>query len=380
MRAVAYIRVSSESQLDGNSLDAQARLFYELCLNRGWEPVFIYREEGKSAPVDSINKRPVLRQLLEDAEKHQFDVVVVHTLDRWGRNTRIALESLAILAKHDVALVSITENIDYSTAQGRLVTTMLAGFAEYFSDSLGTHIKKGISERAHQGRHLGGIPFGYQSCWEGPKGDRRQVCKPEHPGGIHPIEEEAEAVRELFRKYASGTVTLAQLASWLNSQGFRTRNMHKQGEGEAEPRYFTNASVRGILHNPFYTGRVKHKERLLPGLHEPIISIGLFQTVQLATKRNSGRSSTLNPNPEREYLLKGLIRCAHCGLPKSRTQLHKGTASGLNCSSLSGDSSACGAPWLVNNSTPLTSLVLPILMSPRRCCGPSSRGRRLNNI
>ena len=157
MRAVAYIRVSSESQLDGNSLDAQARLFYELCLNRGWEPVFIYREEGKSAHVDSINKRPVLRQLLDDSAKGGFDIVVVHTLDRWARNTRIALESLATLARHDVALVSITENIDYSTAQGRLVTTMLASFAEYFSDSLGTHIKKGISERAHQGKHLGGF-------------------------------------------------------------------------------------------------------------------------------------------------------------------------------------------------------------------------------
>ena len=44
--------------------------------------------------------------------------------------------------------MSITENIDYSMPQGRLITTMLAGFAEYFSDSLATHIKKGVSERA----------------------------------------------------------------------------------------------------------------------------------------------------------------------------------------------------------------------------------------
>ena len=117
MKAVAYIRVSTESQLDGNSLDAQARLFYELCLSRGWEPVFIYREEGKSAHVDSINKRPVLKKLLEDAANGDFNVVVVHTLDRWARNTRIALESLATLAKHDVALVSITENIDSHIAE-----------------------------------------------------------------------------------------------------------------------------------------------------------------------------------------------------------------------------------------------------------------------
>ena len=56
-----------------------------------------------------------------------------------------ALESLATLARHDVALVSITENIDYSKDQGKLMTIMLAGFAEYFSNTLGTHIKKGIA-------------------------------------------------------------------------------------------------------------------------------------------------------------------------------------------------------------------------------------------
>ena len=213
MRAVAYIRVSSQDQVAGYSLDAQERSFNEICRARDWDPVGIYREEGRSAHVDSISKRPVFRQLLEDAAQGRFDTVVVHTLDRWARNTQIALESLGSLAKNGVALVSVTENIDYSTAQGRLLTTMLAGFAEYFSDSLSTHIKKGLGERAINGRHLDGIPFGYLSCWEGPKGARQLTCEPEHPGGLHLEPNEAEAVREIFRRYSSGTTTLSQLAS-----------------------------------------------------------------------------------------------------------------------------------------------------------------------
>ena len=135
------------------------------------------------------------------------------------------------MAKNNVALVSITENIDYSTAQGKLLTNMLAGFAEYYNDSLSTHTKKGLGERAHQGRHLGGIPFGYQSCWEGPKGGHQLSCEPEHPGGVHLIEPEAEAVKELFRRYPSGTTTLSQLARWMNQQVFRTRNMHRRCGG-----------------------------------------------------------------------------------------------------------------------------------------------------
>ncbi len=58
MKAVAYIRVSSESQVEGHSLDAQERLFYECCRNKGWTPVRVYREEGKSAHADTIRKRP----------------------------------------------------------------------------------------------------------------------------------------------------------------------------------------------------------------------------------------------------------------------------------------------------------------------------------
>jgi len=81
------------------------------------------------------------------------------------------------------------------------------------------------------------------------------------------------------------------------------------------PRQFTTASVRGILHNVFYTGKVKHHDQVMPGTHELLVTPELYQAVQLALQKNSGRSRTLDPHPEREYLLKGLIRCAWCGYP-----------------------------------------------------------------
>ncbi len=170
------------------------------------------------------------------------------------------------------------------------------------------------------------------------------------------MEQETEAVRELFRRYATGTTTLSQLATWLNGQGLRTRNMKKIADGsgilQGGPRLFTTASVRGILHNSFYYGKVKHLEQLLPGAQEPLVSEELFQTVQSAMKRNSGRSSTLNPHPAREYLLKGLIRCAHCLLPMwAQTynngnpyyREHKGSRGAGYCVDRSG-SIPCGVP------------------------------------
>ena len=319
MKAVAYVRVSSASQIEGHSLDAQERLFFELCKSRKWEAGNVYREEGKSAHVEAISRRPVFRKLLDDSVKGEFDVIVVHTLDRWARNQRVMLESMSILAKANVSLVSITENIDYSTPQGKLFTQMLGSFAEYFSGALANHISKGLDQRAIEGKHTGGIPFGYESCWTGEKGNRKRLCEPEHPGGIHIHPTEGLLVIELFNRYASGTTTLSQLAGWLNEQGFRTRNMHKlqnpDGSLVSGPRLFTTASVRGILHNPFYTGQILHRGKLLLGIHEPLISQDVYETVQTTLKRNSGRSETLQVQPERHYLLKGIVRCAYCGMP-----------------------------------------------------------------
>lgn len=165
MKAVCYLRVSDPSQVEGYSLDAQERLYLELCKSREWLPVRVYREEGRSARYEAIRKRPLFRQLLEDAAKGEFDVVVVHTLDRWSRNLKVMLESLGILGQHNVGLVSITENIDYSTPHGKLATQMIGGIAEFFSDMLAVHTKKGIDERTRQGFHLGSLPFAYESCW-----------------------------------------------------------------------------------------------------------------------------------------------------------------------------------------------------------------------
>jgi len=56
----------------------------------------VYREEGRSAHYEWMKKRPVFRQLLDDAANKRFDLVVVHTLDRWSRNLRVTLESLVV--------------------------------------------------------------------------------------------------------------------------------------------------------------------------------------------------------------------------------------------------------------------------------------------
>jgi len=118
-------------------------------------------------------------------------------------------------------------------------------------------------------------------------------------------------VEYLFREYATGTTSMVELARWMNRNGYRTRNRH--GDGGA--RMFVAASVRGIMHNPFFAENVRHQGQVREGSHEGVVAEELFEAVQAVESRNSGRSETLQTRPEREYLLKGLIRCHRCRMP-----------------------------------------------------------------
>ena len=311
LRVAGYFRVSSEDQLDNWSLDAQERAFTEFCNSKGWEPVAKYREEGKSAWTDKLAKRPKFRELLDDASGNNFDVIVVHSLDRWARNLSVTLDSFRSLSQSGVTFVSIQEQIDYTTPEGRLFLVMLGGFAQYFSDALARHTTKGLKERAMRGLFNGDPPFGYDRCTESCKDAAGH-------GGCHPVEAQAKAVEDLFTRYAGGGWSLSKLAGWLNDQGFRTRNRKtiKLTDGITldGPQPFTAYSVRSLLHNPFYLGRVRYREESFPGRHQGIIKQGLFDQVQMDLLKAKSNNHTISSG-KRHYLLQGLSRCVHCGYP-----------------------------------------------------------------
>lgn len=163
MRAVGYVRVSSEEQVQGLSLDAQRREIARYCEQHGHELLEVYADEGVSAYTDQIAKRPAFSTLLEAAEARAFDVVVVHTLDRWARRISVQAPTLERLGRLGVSFVSVTENIDFSTPAGEMMQTNLGAAAQFFSRQLGVHVRKSRQEGFEQGRFTGGVPFGYRS-------------------------------------------------------------------------------------------------------------------------------------------------------------------------------------------------------------------------
>ncbi len=165
-RAAIYTRVSSDEQVDGFSLDAQLRALEESCRAKGWSIVAHYSDEGKSARGDDLAKRPQFARMMRAVEAREFDVVVVHKLDRFARNIRVTFEQFEVLRKHDVAFVSLNEQMDFSTPIGKVTLATLAAFAQYFSDNLSSETKKGKAERKAQGLYNGWLPFGLSRIFD----------------------------------------------------------------------------------------------------------------------------------------------------------------------------------------------------------------------
>src|SRR5215213_4088506 len=159
-RVAVYVRVSTEEQVEGYSLSAQERAAEAFCLAKGWDVVARYRDEGKSARAEVLSKRPEFARMLDDAEAGAFDVIVVHKLDRFARNIRVTLDTLARLEHASVAFVSICENMDFTTPIGRVILATLGAFAQHYSDNLATETSKGKQERKRQGLYNGVLPFG----------------------------------------------------------------------------------------------------------------------------------------------------------------------------------------------------------------------------
>ena len=160
MRAAIYARVSSEEQVDGYSLDAQIRACRGYAEDNEWTVAAEFVEEGRSGRTDDVNKRPQFKQMMEDAELGAFDVIVVHKLDRFSRNRRIAFEHFDKLSNWGLGFVSISENMDFASAWGGLALTLLVGLAQFYSDNLSNEVKKGKAERKAQGLYNGLLPFG----------------------------------------------------------------------------------------------------------------------------------------------------------------------------------------------------------------------------
>src|SRR5918999_5848009 len=150
MKVALYARVST-SDKDQNP-ETQLIPLRDFCSAQGWE---LFREYVDRAPASDLTHRIRWRQLLDDAAKRRFSVVLVFELDRAFRSVKHMHDTLAAWELVGVNFRSLREQFGTSTALGRLLLNLLASLAEFELELIRERVKAGMERARRQGRRIG---------------------------------------------------------------------------------------------------------------------------------------------------------------------------------------------------------------------------------
>jgi DNA invertase Pin-like site-specific DNA recombinase len=310
-RAALYLRVSTGRQAEHDlSIPDQRAQTTSWVAARGWSIAAEYVEPGASATDD---KRPEFQRMVERAcdGERSFDVIVVHSFSRFFRDAFGLEFYVRKLAKHDVRLVSMTQELGDDPAQV-MMRQVIALFDEYQSKENAKHVLRSMKENARQGFWNGARPpFGYRTIEVEKRGARVKKRLE-----IDPVE--AEQVQLIFKLLqggydGQGPKGLKAIATWLNGQGYRTRQGGLWGIG----------ALHQLVTNPVYGGRwrfnkvesrtgkrksdAEHIYSAAPAIIEP----AAFEVVQQVLKKRNPRieapRAVTGP-----ILLTGLAFCSLC--------------------------------------------------------------------
>jgi DNA invertase Pin-like site-specific DNA recombinase len=204
-RVVGYIRVSTEKQADhGISLEAKQEKIAAYAKLYDLELVDIIVDAGASAKT---LKRPGLQQALTMLTRGKADALLVTKLDRLTRSVK----DLGVLLEqyfNRYALMSVADQVDTSTAAGRLVLNVLMSVAQWEREAIGERTRKALDHKRTKWEKLGGdVPYGYHASADG-----MLVEDPDE-----------QALLALVRRYRSEGLFLRALTAELAHKGYRTR-------------------------------------------------------------------------------------------------------------------------------------------------------------
>jgi DNA invertase Pin-like site-specific DNA recombinase len=293
--AVLYIRQSvtryvrdaqgnKTPKLDTVSPELQETAGRDYCARRGYRVVAIVTDLNRTGRT--LRRRKV-QEAIGHIERGDAAVIVVWKWSRMSRNRR----DWAVTCDHIEGQVggrieSSTEPVDVTTAVGRLNRGMLAEFAAFESDRAGEVFMEIADGRVARGLPGSGrVRFGYTNVGK---------------GRFEPHPELGQVLAEMYQRFAGGS-GYRGIARWLNQSGYRT----------TAGGIWREETVRSVLDSGFGAGLFRHRGKLLPGSHAPVITPGQWQTyLGLRDERkvipSRGKGS--------RYVLTGLVKCGVCGM------------------------------------------------------------------
>ena len=282
MKVAIYTRVSTDNQaeVEFNSCDAQeAKIRSFIASQDKMDIVKAYSDQGYSG---ANTDRPALKEMIWDIQQKKIDLVISYKIDRLTRSPKDFYQLIEIFEQFNVNFISVTERFDTSTPAGRLLRNIMLTFAQFERELISERTKDKMLERAKKGFwHGGPAPYGYKLE------NKRLVINPQ----------EAVTIKYIFSNYAT-----------TKSTGVVYNNLKKRKMLYRNGLPLTKTTIGHILRGVIYTGKIKYGKEIYSGLHEPIISETVFNSVQLMRKSYNKKSRVFN-----NTLFPGLIKCTECG-------------------------------------------------------------------
>src|SRR5579872_3922199 len=306
VRCAIYTRKSTEEGLDKefNSLEAQreaAEAYIRSQQTEGWVLLPEAYDDGGFTGANMA--RPALRKLFDDIESGRLDCVVVYKVDRLSRSLVDFARMMGEFEKHGTTFVSVTQQFNTSTPVGRLTLHILLSFAQFEREIISerTRDKKAAAKR--KGKWTGGyLPLGYDLDING--------------GRLVVNRVEAKRIEEIFDLFIERKSLDATIAE-LDRREWKTKSWVTRSSKPHAGTRFTPDSLRRLLQNETYLGKVFYRGQSYRGEHPRIVDPRLW-------KRANALLASLPPKApadrnQNTALLKGLLRCSSCGQPMSVT-------------------------------------------------------------
>ncbi len=336
LKVAIYIRVSTQYQIDKDSLQVQKRelvAYAQMVL--GINDYVIFEDPGYSA---KNTDRPDYQRMMSRLRSGEFSHLLVWKIDRISRNLLDFSSMYKELKDLGITFVSKNEQFDTSNAIGEAMLKIILVFAELERNMTSERVTAVMLSRAENGQWNGGrVPYGYD--WS--KEDKKfSVNRPEA--------KVVTLIYSLYEQYQS----VLYVTRYLNDAGLKTK----------ADKAWSTTGVYKILTNPFYKGaylynvhsdgRATEKRGegewiIVEEHHEPIVSDILFDRIQFLLKRNKrgGVPEDKTYIKKNVHIFAGLVKCGTCGNTMTAT-LDKRRADGwrpsvYGCSKRRNDSSAC---------------------------------------
>jgi site-specific DNA recombinase len=300
---VIYTRCSTDDQAQGEytTLDAQAHHCQNMLDAFGYE----LADFGNKGTINDDGysgkdlNRPGIQSILTSVNnKREFDGVIFFRLDRLTRNPRDLYALIDLFKARDVDFISVRENLDSSTAIGRVVIGILGLLSAFERELTGERVKASAIARVRQGRWVGGmLPYGYKQVDDGP-----QLPDGRQPRKIVIDEEVAQHLRVAWEMAAENR-SLTEIGLELSKRGIKT----PQG------RQWRRQSLSNMIKNPFYKGYLQYLDEIHKGKHPAIVDKKLWERANKVLSAKLPGHHFRKKQGEYSYLLGGLLRCPKCG-------------------------------------------------------------------